>query len=77
MKSVFDISGNSRYDDFMSERYHFPRDYRVIAERLVGDWIVYRETRASSDRMAYIAAAFVKRIDQDSNDLNSFYARNR
>lgn len=75
MKGVFEISGNSRYDDLISERYHFPRDYLAIAEDLVGDWVVYRETRAARGRMAYIAAAFVERIDGDPNDRNSFYAR--
>lgn len=75
MKGVFEISGNSRYDDLISERYHFPRDYYAIAERLIGDWIVYRETRAARGRMAYIAAAFVERIEPDPADPHHFYAR--
>lgn len=74
MKGVFEVSGNSRYDDFIAERYHFPIKYRDIAERIVGDWIVYRETRAVGGRMAYIAAAKVERIDPDPADGSHFYA---
>lgn len=75
MKGVFEISGNSRYDDFISERYHFPGDYRTIANQLVGDWIVYRETRAAGGRMAYIAVAFVDRIELDPRNPSHSYAR--
>lgn len=75
MPGVFEISGNSRYDDFIVERYHFPRDYRLIANGLVGDWIVYRETRAAGGRMAYIAVALVDRIEPDSRDAGYSYAR--
>jgi putative restriction endonuclease len=75
VKGVFEVSGNSRYDDFIAERYHFPSQYRHIAERIVGDWIVYRETRAAGGRMAYIAAARVERIDPDLAGSGHFYAR--
>jgi len=75
MKGVFEVSGVSRYDDFIAERYHFPSQYREIANRLVGDWVVYRETRAAGGRMAYIAAAKVERIDPDPGDRSHFYAR--
>jgi putative restriction endonuclease len=75
VKGVFEISGTSRYDDFITERYHFPKDYLKAAEALVGDWVVYRETRAARGRMAYIATAFVNRIDPDPVDPTHFYAR--
>ena len=68
MKGVFEISGNSRYDDAITERYHFPSNYLSVARELVSDWIVYRETRVSGGRMSYIAAAFVERIDADPSD---------
>lgn len=77
VKGVFEISGNSRYDDAITERYHFPSNYLSIARELVSDWIVYRETRVAGGRMAYIAAAFVKRIDADPSDPSHFYARVR
>lgn len=72
MKGVFEVSGNSRYDDAITERYHFPSNYLSVAGRaLESDWIVYRETRVSGGRMAYIAAAFVERIDADPSDPRS------
>ncbi len=75
MKAVFEISGTSRYDDLITERYHFPKNYLAIARQCVGDWIIYRETGASGGRKAYIAAAFVTAIDKDPSDSGLFYAR--
>ncbi|WP_137897093.1 HNH endonuclease [Sphingomonas sp. 2SG] len=75
MKGVFEISGTSRYDDLIAERYHFPRVYLRVAERFVGDWIVYRETGSDGGRKAYVAVARVQRIDPDPNDSGLFYAR--
>lgn len=67
MKGVFEISGTSRYDDLITERYHFPSMYLRAAERFVGDWILYRETGSQAGRKAYIAVARVDRIDPDPN----------
>lgn len=75
MKGVFEISGTSRYDDLITERYHFPRIYLRTAERFVGDWILYRETGADGGRKAYVAVARVERIDPDPNDPGLYYAR--
>lgn len=75
MKGVFEVSGSSRYDDFITERYHFPSQYLAAAREIEGDWIVYRETRASGGRMAYIAVARVNRIDPDLGDPSHYYAR--
>jgi hypothetical protein len=77
VKGVFEISGNSRYDDAITERYHFPSNYLSVARELTSDWIVYREARVSGGRMAYIAAACVERIDADPSDPSHFYARVR
>lgn len=52
MKGVFEISGGSRYDDLIAERYHFPRLYLQAAEACIGDWIVYRKTGSSGGRKA-------------------------
>lgn len=75
MKGVFDVSGTSRYDDLIEERYHFPKRYLDDAKRCVGDWILYRETGAERGRMAYIAVAHVDRIDADPRQSGHFYAR--
>lgn len=57
MKGVFDTKANSGYDDEITQRYHFPRQYRAIADALVGNWIIYREPQRNSGRRAYIAVA--------------------
>jgi putative restriction endonuclease len=75
LKGVFEISGSSRYDDAVTERYHFPSNYLAVAEDVIGDWIIYRETRASGGRMAYTGVAFVERIQADPSDKTHFYAR--
>lgn len=75
MKAVFEISGVSRYDDLIAERYHFPQRYLQTALACVGDWIIYRETRADGGRMAYVATANVDRIDPDQSAPGLHYAR--
>jgi putative restriction endonuclease len=77
MKGVFEISGSSRYDDLIDERYHFPKMYLQAAQQCVGDWILYRETGSAGGRMAYVAVARVVAIDPDPADRNLFYARIR
>jgi putative restriction endonuclease len=75
MKGVFEISGASRYDDLIAERYHFPRIYLRAAEACVGDWIVYRETGSAGGGKAYVASGLVHGIDPDPADRTLFYAR--
>lgn len=77
MKAVFDTKAASGYDDDIVERYHFPNDYLATAERIVGDWIVYREPRRGGGSMGYIAVARVVRIDPDPNSVGHSYARVR
>jgi putative restriction endonuclease len=75
MKGVFEISGASRYDDLIAERYHFPRIYLRAAEACIGDWIIHRETGSAGGRKAYVAAGLVHSIDPDPADRTLFYAR--
>jgi putative restriction endonuclease len=65
VKGIFDTKLGSGYDDEATRRYHFPPQYRAVAEKLVGDWIIYRETQRNRGRRAYIAVARVVRIDPD------------
>ena len=65
MKGIFDTKANSGYDDEIMRRYHFPPQYRTIADQLVGGWIIYREPQRNGGRRAYIATARVQRIDPD------------
>lgn len=55
MNGVSEISGASRYDDLIAERYHCPRTY-LRAEACLGDCLVYRKTGAAGGRKAYVAA---------------------
>jgi hypothetical protein len=48
VKGIFDTKANSGYDDEITRRYHFPPQYRAVAERLVGDWIIYRGRNATA-----------------------------
>ncbi len=77
MKGVFDISGASRYEDRIAEHYHFPQRYLPFAERSLGDWILYRETRAARGSMSYIAVARLDEIVKDPVPRASqhYYAR--
>jgi len=75
VKGVFEISGSSRYDDLIAERYHFPSVYLRAATACVQDWIVYRETGSGGGRKAYVATAFVDRIDADAASAGMHYAR--
>lgn len=65
VKGVFEISRETRYDDEIAVRYHFPDSYLAEARPLVGDCIVYRETRKGGGSMGYIGVAGVDRIEQD------------
>jgi putative restriction endonuclease len=73
-KGVFDTTASSRYKDDAAIRYHFPKMYLNRAERLIGDWIVYRVPRADGGSMGYIAAARVQSIVADEEDSGHFYA---
>ena len=63
------------YDDLPEERYHFPRTYLRTMEKLVGNLIVYYESRRSGGRQSYFGSARVVRIEPDQNQPDHFYAR--
>ncbi len=74
MKGVFDTKADSGYDDDITRRYHFPRQYHPIALSLVGDWIVYREPQRNKGRRAYVAVARVERVEPDRERYGHYYA---
>ena len=74
VKGVFDIRGESGYDDRIAERYHIPPDYRRAAAELVGGWIVYRESRRNGGRQAYVAVARLSRIVPDEAKAGHAFA---
>ena len=74
LKGILDTKANSGYDDEITRRYHFPPQYRSVAEQLVGEWIIYREPQRNRGRRAYIAVARVLRIDPDPTRPGYSYA---
>ncbi len=74
VKGVFDTKAESGYDDDISRRYHFPRQYRVIAVSLVGSWIAYREPQRNAGRRAYVAVARVTHLEDDTARPGHSYA---
>lgn len=66
MKGVFDVKPGSGYDDRPSERYHFPtrKHYLEVAEAVLGDWIIYRESKRDGGRKGYVGAARVAAIEE-------------
>jgi putative restriction endonuclease len=74
VKGIFDTKANSGYNDEIMRRYHFPPQYRSIAERLVGEWIIYREPQRNGGRRAYVAVARVLRLDPDPARPDYSYA---
>lgn len=73
MKAVFDTRPGSGYNDSI-ERYHFPRRYLDVAKATVGDWIVHYEPRHEGGRQAYVATAYVERVEPDPTLLGHSYA---
>lgn len=65
MKGVFDINLGSKYDNIEGRRYHFPtsKRYLPVAEALVGDWVLFRESKREGGRKGYVGAAQVTSIE--------------
>ncbi|RMI22765.1 HNH endonuclease [Sinorhizobium meliloti] len=74
MAGVFDTKRDSGYDDEIAFRYHFPKQYRTVAEALVGDRIIYREPQRNGGRRAYVATAKVVRVNDDTSRSGFAYA---
>lgn len=74
MRGIFDTKPNSGYDDEVTRRYQFPPQYRAVVERLLGDWIIYREPQRNKGRRAYVAVGKVIRIEPDAARSGYSYA---
>lgn len=75
MKAVLDTKPDSIYNDNIATFYHFPSQYLAVLSRCVGDWIVYRRTRAGGGDLAYFAVGRLASIDPDPHGSNLYYAR--
>jgi putative restriction endonuclease len=67
---LFMHKDGSIYDDIPEVHYQFPKSYLSRAERMVGDWIVYREPVKLPQSKGFFAVAKVERIvpDPDVSD---------
>lgn len=62
---VFMHKDGSIYDDIPEVHYQFPRSYLTRAERMVGDWILYREPVKLPQSKGFFAVAKVEQIVPD------------
>jgi putative restriction endonuclease len=74
MKAVFDTKPTSVYDDEITRHYQFPRRYLEIAQRCVGDRVVFRRPRADGGNLAYFACALVSRLEPDPDNPSMTFA---
>lgn len=67
---VFMHKDGSIYDDIPEVHYQFPKIYLSRAQKMVGDWIVYREPVKLPQSKGFFAVAKVERIipDPDVSD---------
>lgn len=71
-KAIFDTRRNSGYNDDC-DRYHFSVRSLKEAERVVGDWIIYREPTRGGGREGYVAVARLDRIETDATIQGHYY----
>lgn len=64
----------SIYDDIPEAHYQFPKSYLSRAERMVGDWIVYREPVKLPQSKGFFAVAKVERIVSDPDVSDRYRA---
>lgn len=67
-KGVFIYKASSEYDDDPTSQYQFPKKlYLSRASTLVGDWVIFLESRRGGNR-GYFAAARVQSLAPDPRD---------
>lgn len=71
---VFMHKDGSIYDDIPEVHYQFPKIYLSRAERMVGDWIVYREPVKLPQSKGFFAVAKVKKIVPDPDQSDRYRA---
>jgi putative restriction endonuclease len=64
----------SIYDDIPEVHYQFPKSYLSRAEKMVGDWIVYREPVKLPQSKGFFAVAKVERIIPDPGISDRYLA---
>lgn len=71
MKGVFDVRPGSGYNDLLGGWYQFPthKGYLPIALSVVGDWVLYRESKRDGGRKGYVGVARVVSVEQGEPGL--------
>jgi putative restriction endonuclease len=75
VKSIFVAKIDSKYDDELAERYHFPKKYLKCAKETIGDGVVFYESRRDGGRLAYFATGVIAAIEPDMTQPDHYYAR--
>lgn len=71
---VFMHKDGSIYDDIPEVHYQFPKIYLSRAQRMVGDWIVYREPVKIAGSKGFFAVAKVDEIIPDPDKTDHYRA---
>lgn len=71
---VFMHKDGSIYDDIPEVHYQFPKSYLSRAQRMVGDWIVYREPVKIPGSKGFFAVAKVDEIIPDPDEPDRYRA---
>jgi putative restriction endonuclease len=74
MKLVLDTKPNSGYRDELARRYHFPSQYKRLVDEAIGDWVVFRRTRAGGGHMGYIGVGQIASVEPDPETPGHYYA---
>ena len=73
MKGVLLHKPVSAYDDDPSTRYHFPVQYKKVADRMVGDWVLFYEPGSGARHYKAVAKAANIVPDTVLRDKKHFY----
>ncbi|MCY3884446.1 MAG: HNH endonuclease [Gammaproteobacteria bacterium] len=74
MKAIFSSRPDTHYNDDITYRYQFPRNYLRVAERTIGDWIIFHQTQRGSGRAGYFSRARVENVVPDTENPRRYYA---
>jgi putative restriction endonuclease len=74
MKLVLDTRPESGYSDELARLYHFPSQYKRTIDGAIGDWVVFRRTRAGGGHMGYIGVGQIANVEPDPETPGHYYA---
>jgi hypothetical protein len=75
VKSIFVAKIDSKYDDDIAVKYHFPKRYLKCAKETIGDGVIFYQSRRDGGQLAYFAFGTVSEIVPDPVQADHFYAK--